>query len=75
MQAVNSAVAGASELVVGREKFQNNHNREFAASVQVQADGGPSTFVYVQNRLPLFAIQLHTVLILPATYQRLDESG
>ena len=72
MQAVNSVIAGASELVVGREKLQD---REFVAPVQVQADGGPSTFVYIQNRLPLFAIQLHTALFLPATYQRPDESG
>ena len=70
MEAVSSAVDGASELVVGREDMSNSHNRELAAPVQVQAvDDGPSTFVWIQNRVMLFAIQLDTALILPATFQ------
>ena len=60
MEAVNSAETGESELVVGREKILY---REY---VQVQADEGPSKFVYIQKRKTLFAIQLHTALILPA---------
>ena len=48
MEAVNSAETGASELVVGREKILH---REL---VQVQADEGPSKFVYIQNRVTLF---------------------
>ena len=62
MEAVN-----INELEVGRE---NDHDRELAAPVQVQAvDDGPFTFVFNQNRLTLFAIQLDTALILPATFQ------
>ena len=60
MEAVNSAETRASELVVGREKIP------YRELVQVQANEGPSKFVYIQNRVTLFAIQLHTALILPA---------
>ena len=70
MEAVNSAVAGARELVVGREDMFNSHDRELAAPVQVEAvDDGPSTFVFNQNRITLLAIQLDATLILPATFQ------
>ena len=62
MEAVNSAETGASELVVGREKII------YRELVQVQADEGPSTFVYIQNRVTLFSVQLHTALILPAVF-------
>ena len=49
MQAVNSSAAGASELVIGSwEKMPNNHDRELAASVQVEADEGPFIFIYIQ---------------------------
>ena len=54
---MNSAETGASELVVGREKILYR---------ELEADEGSSKFVYIQNREMLFAIQLHTVLILPA---------
>ena len=66
MEAVNSAETGASELVVGREKIL------YRELVQVQEDEGPSKFVYIQNRKTLFAIQLHTALILPAHAVLLD---
>ena len=70
MEAVSSAVAGASELVVGREDMSNSHDRELAAPVQVQAiDDSPSTFVFNQNKIMLFAMQLDTAFILPATFQ------
>ena len=69
MEAVKSAETGASELVVGREKILY---REW---VQVQADEGPSKFVYIQNRVTLFAIQLHTALILPMLHFSTGESG
>ena len=68
MEAVNRAEPGASELVVGREKIRC---REW---VQVQ-DEGPSKFVYIQNRVTLFAIQLHTALILPMLHCSTGESG
>ena len=42
--------------------------RELAAPQTV--DDGPSTFVCIQNRVMLFAIQLDTALIIPA---RTDE--
>ena len=58
MEAVNSAETGTRELVVGREKIL------YREGVQVQ-DEGPSKFMYIQNRVTLFAIQLHTALILP----------
>ena len=70
MEAVNSIVAGASKLVVGREDMFDSHDRELAAPVQVEAvDDGPSTFVFNQNRITLLAIQLDAALILPATFQ------
>ena len=69
MEAVNSAETGTSKLVVGREKILY---REW---VQVQADEGPSKFVYIQNRVTLFAIQLHTALILPMLHFSTGESG
>ena len=68
MEAVNSAETGASELVGGREKILY---REW---VQVQ-DEGPSKFVYIQNRVTLFAIQLHTALILPMLHFSTGEPG
>ena len=69
MEAVSSAVDGASELVVGREDMSNSHDRELAVPVQVEAvDDGPFTFVFNQNRVMLFAIQLDTALIIPATF-------
>ena len=49
----------------GREKVPYNSDSELAPPVQVQANEGPSTFVYIQNRVTPFAMQLHTVLILP----------
>ena len=50
--------------------MSNSHDRELAAPVQVQAvDDDPSTFVCIQNRVMLFAIQLDTALIIPATFQ------
>ena len=64
--------AGASELVVGREDTSNSHDRELPTPVQVQVqaiDDGPSTFVFNQNKVMLFAMQLDTALILPATFQ------
>ena len=49
IQAVNSSAAGASELVIGSwEKMPNNHDRELAASVQVEADESPFVFIYIQ---------------------------
>ena len=44
---------------MGREKL--NHNREFAAPVQVQADEGPSTFAYIRNRSRLIDAVRNTV--------------
>ena len=51
MEATNFPATGASEY----------QDRELATPVQVEADEGPSTFVYIQNRVTLFAIQLHTI--------------
>ena len=49
MQVVNSSAAVASELVIGSwEKMPNNHDRELAASLQVEADEGPFIFIYIQ---------------------------
>ena len=49
MPAVNISAAGASELVIGSwEKMPNNHDRELAASVQVETDEGPFIFIYIQ---------------------------
>ena len=63
MEAVNSAVDGASEPVVGRENMSNSRDRELPAPMQVQAvDDGPSTFVFNQNKVMLFAMQLNTAL-------------
>ena len=70
-EAVNSAVDGASEPVVEREDMSNSHDKELPAPVQVQlaVDDGPSTFIFNQNRFTLFAMQLDTAVILPATFQ------
>ena len=70
MEAMNSAVDGTSKLVVGRENMSNSRDRELPAPVQVQAvDNGLSTFVFNQNKVMLFAMQLDTALIIPATFQ------
>ena len=69
MEAVNSAETGTSELVVGREKIL------YRELLQVQADEGPSKFIYIQNRVTLFAIQLHTALMLPMLHFSTGESG
>lgn len=50
VEAVDSAVTGASELVVGREKILQPHDRELAsASVEVEADEGSLSFIYIQT--------------------------
>ena len=62
-EAVNSAVDGASELVVEREDMSNSHDRELPAPVQVQA---VLPLSYSDLRC---SMQLDTALILPATFQ------
>lgn len=73
VEAVDSAVAEASELVVGREILPNKHDRELAVPVQVEADRGAFAFVYLQNKMTPFTIQFDSAFILYLLHH--SESG